>query len=324
MAEEIVQYQRQAPFIEERAEQLLGSIYGVPVAPGEAPPPKLEGETEEQYQLRIKGLAGIPQAVAAKQVAPLEQAQLTAIQEAQAGLGAYRPFLQQAEQTVGAGLGAIGAGVQTLDPRQVSTYMDPYQQQVTQQALAELQRQADIQSQRTAAEAVAAGAFGGSRFGVREAEEARNLAQVKSQRIFEDLSRNYLQAQQAQQQTAQQLGQLGVQTLQAGQAQAGLGELGQQLSGVDINRLLSVGGVQQQQQQNILEAARQTEMERQQEPYRRAGFASDILRGIPSSSIAYTQQPSPSMFQQVAGLGIAGLSTFGALGGFGGGVSALG
>ena len=324
MAEEIVQYQRQAPFIEERAEQLLASIYGVPVAPGEALPPKLEGETEEQYQLRIKGLAGIPQAVAAKQVAPLEQAQLTAIQEAQAGLGAYRPFLQQAEQTVGAGLGAIGAGVQTLDPRQVSTYMDPYQQQVTQQALAELQRQADIQSQRTAAEAVAAGAFGGSRFGVREAEEARNLAQVKSQRIFEDLSRNYLQAQQAQQQTAQQLGQLGVQTLQAGQAQAGLGELGQQLSGVDINRLLSVGGVQQQQQQNILEAARQTEMERQQEPYRRAGFASDILRGIPSSSIAYTQQPSPSMFQQVAGLGIAGLSTFGALGGFGGGVSALG
>ena len=324
MAEEIVQYQRQAPFIEERAEQLLGSIYGVPVAPGEAPPPKLEGETEEQYQLRIKGLAGIPQAVAAKQVAPLEQAQLTAIQEAQAGLGAYRPFLQQAEQTVGAGLGAIGAGVQTLDPRQVSTYMDPYQQQVTQQALAELQRQADIQSQRTAAEAVAAGAFGGSRFGVREAEEARNLAQVKSQRIFEDLSRNYLQAQQAQQQTAQQLGQLGVQTLQAGQAQAGLGELGQQLSGVDINRLLSVGGVQQQQQQNVMEAARQTELARQQEPYRRAGFASDILRGIPSSSIAYTQQPSPSMFQQVAGLGIAGLSTLGALGVFGGGVSALG
>jgi hypothetical protein len=76
-------------------------------------------------------------------------------------------------------------------------------------------------------------------------------------------------------------------------------------------------------QQNILEAARQTEMERQQEPYRRAGFASDILRGIPSSSIAYTQQPSPSLFQQVAGLGIAGLSTLGALGGTGAGISLL-
>lgn len=356
MAEEIVQYQRQAPFIEERAEQLLGSIYGIPNFQRQAGETEEEyqlrlkeigaarrpdeivtqgadetaedfaarqQEAEQRYQLRLKGLAGIPQAVPAKEVAPLEQAQLTAIQQAQAGLGAYQPFLQQAEQTVGAGLGAIGAGVQTLDPRQVSTYMDPYQQQVTQEALAELDRQAQMQSQRTAAEAVAAGAFGGSRFGVREAEEARNLAQVKSQRIFEDLSRNYLQAQQAQQQTAQQLGQLGTQTLSAAQAQSGLGSLTQQLQGVDINRLLSVGGVQQQQQQNVLEAARQTELARQQEPFRRAGFASDILRGVPTSQIQYTQQPSPSLFQQVAGLGIAGLSTLGALGGSGAGVSLL-
>ena len=338
MAEEIVQYSRQAPFIEERAEQLLGSIYGIPNYQRQAGETEAEyqlrleeigaarrpDETDEQYQLRLKGLAGIPQAVPAKEVAPLEQAQLTAIQEAQAGLGAYQPFLQQAQQTIGAGLGAIGAGVRTLDPTQVGTYMDPYQQQVTQEALRELDRQAQMQSQRTAAEAVAAGAFGGSRFGVREAEEARNLAQVKSQRIFEDLSRNYLQAQAAQRATAQQLGQLGTQTLGVAQAQSGLGSLGQQLQGVDINRLLSVGGVQQQQQQNILEAQRQTELARQQEPFRRAGFASDILRGVPTSQVQYTQQPSPSLFQQVAGLGIAGLSTLGALGGTGAGISLLG
>jgi len=338
MAEEIVQYSRQAPFIEERAEQLLGSIYGIPNYQRQAGETEAEyqlrleeigaarrpDETDEQYQLRLKGLAGIPQAVPAKEIAPLEQAQLTAIQEAQAGLGAYRPFLQSAGETIGAGLGAIGAGVRTLDPTQVGTYMDPYQQQVTQEALAELDRQAQMQSQRTAAEAVAAGAFGGSRFGVREAEEARNLAQVKSQRIFEDLSRNYLQAQAAQRATAQQLGQLGTQTLGVAQAQSGLGSLGQQLQGVDINRLLSVGGVQQQQQQNILEAQRQTELARQQEPFRRAGFASDILRGVPTSQIQYTSQPSPSLLQQVAGLGIAGLSTLGALGGTGAGISLLG
>jgi len=338
MAEEIVQYSRQAPFIEERAEQLLGSIYGIPNYQRQAGETEEEyqlrleeigaarrpDETDEQYQLRLKGLAGIPQAVPAKEIAPLEQAQLTAIQEAQAGLGAYRPFLQSAGETIGAGLGAIGAGVRTLDPTQVGTYMDPYQQQVTQEALAELDRQAQMQSQRTAAEAVAAGAFGGSRFGVREAEEARNLAQVKSQRIFEDLSRNYLQAQAAQRATAQQLGQLGTQTLGVAQAQSGLGSLGQQLQGVDINRLLSVGGVQQQQQQNILEAQRQTELARQQEPFRRAGFASDILRGVPTSQIQYTSQPSPSLLQQVAGLGIAGLSTLGALGGTGAGISLLG
>ena len=323
MADEIVQYSRQAPFIEQRAEQLLASTFGVPLAPGEMPPPKLPGETDEEYQLRIKGLAGIPQGVPAKQVAPLEQAQLTAIQKAQEGLGTYQPFLDASGKAVEAGLGAISSGVQALDPSQVSTYMDPYQQNVTQAALAELDRQAAIQGQRTSAEAVAAGAFGGSRFGVREAEEARNLAQVKSQRIFEDLSRNYLQAQQAQRATAQQLGSLGSQTLGVAQAQSGLGSLTQQLGGVDINRLLSVGGVQQQQQQNTIEAARQTELARQQEPFRRAGFASDILRGVPTSQIQYTSQPSPSLFQQVAGLGIAGLSTLGALGGTGAGISLL-
>ena len=316
--------QRQAPFIEDRAEQLLATTFGIPLAPGETPPPKLPGETDEEYLLRIRGLAGIPQTVPAQQVAPLTQAQETAVAKAQEGLGAYQPFLDAASTTVGAGLGAIGAGVQTLDPSQISTFMNPFSQQVTQQALAELDRQAAIQGQRTAAEAVAAGAFGGSRFGVREAEEARNLAQVKSQRIFEDLSRNFLQAQQAQQRTAQQLGQLGVQTLQAGQAQVGLGEAGQRLGGVDINRLLSVGGVQQQQQQNILEAARRTELARQQEPFRRVGFASDVLRGVPSSQVQFTQQPAPSLFQQVAGLGIAGLSTLGALGGTGGISSLLG
>ena len=316
--------QRQAPFIEDRAEQLLATTFGIPLAPGEIPPPKLPGETDEEYLLRIRGLAGVPQTVPAQQVAPLTQAQETAVAKAQEGLGAYQPFLDAASTTVGAGLGAIGAGVQTLDPSQISTFMNPFSQQVTQQALAELDRQAAIQGQRTAAEAVAAGAFGGSRFGVREAEEARNLAQVKSQRIFEDLSRNFLQAQQAQQRTAQQLGQLGVQTLQAGQAQVGLGEAGQRLGGVDINRLLSVGGVQQQQLQNELEAARRTELARQQEPFRRVGFASDVLRGVPSSQVQFTQQPAPSLFQQVAGLGIAGLSTLGALGGTGGISSLLG
>ena len=315
---------RQAPFIEDRAEQLLATTFGIPLAPGETPPPKLPGETDEEYLLRIRGLAGVPQTVPAQQVAPLTQAQETAVTKAQEGLGAYQPFLDAASTTVGAGLGAIQAGVQNLDPSQISTFMNPYSQQVTQQALAELDRQAAIQGQRTAAQAVAAGAFGGSRFGVREAEESRNLAQVKSQRIFEDLSRNFLQAQQAQQRTAQQLGQLGVQTLQVGQAQAGLGEAGQRLGGVDINRLLSVGGVQQQQAQNELEAARRTELARQQEPFRRVGFASDVLRGVPSSQVQYTQQPAPSLFQQVAGLGIAGLSTLGALGGTGGISSLLG
>ena len=312
MAQEYVQYQRQAPFIEERAEKLLESVFG-----------------EE-------GLAAQPTTIPAYEVAGLSPMQLQAMQQAQAGLGAYQPALEAARTTIGTGLETLGAAQQTLDPSQISTFMDPYQQQVTQEALKEFQRQADIQAQRTSAEALAAGAFGGGRFGVREAEEARNLAQVKSQRIFEDLSRNYLQAQQAQARTAQQLGTLGTQTLQAAQAQAGLGQLGQQLGGEDINRLLGLGQLTQQfgytgedgafvPGQAQIEAARATTLAEQKEPFERVAFASDILRGVPSSQISYTQVPQPSALQQIAGLGIAGLGAYGAAtGGLGGITSLLG
>ena len=311
MAETQTIFQRQAPFIEERAEKLLESVFGQ------------------------QGLASRPSTIPAFEVAGLSPQQQAAIQRAEAGLGVYQPFLESASQSIGAGLGAISSAQQMLDPSQVSTFMDPYQQQVTQEALAELDRQAQMQSQATAAQAIGAGAFGGSRFGVREAEEARNLAQVKSQRIFEDLSRNFLQAQQAQARTAQQLGAIGGQTLQAAQAQAGLGQLGQQLGGEDINRLLGLGQLTQQfgfmdpttqafvPGQAQIEAARATTLAEQKEPFERVAFASDILRGVPSSQITYSQTPSPSLLQQVAGLGIAGLGAYGAATGGLGGISSL-
>ena len=328
MVQEVVQFARQAPFIEDRVEKLLASVFGIPQVgqPG-----------DPNFQEAQPGLAGRATTIPAFEVAGLSPQQQAAIQRAEAGLGAYQPFLDAARTTIGTGLGALSAAQQTLDPNQISTFMDPFQQQVTQEALKELDRQAAIQSQRTAAEAVGAGAFGGSRFGVREAEEARNLAQVKSQRIFEDLSRNFLQAQQAQRATAQQLGTLGTQTLQAAQAQAGLGQMGQQLGSRDVDRLLGLGQLTQQfgfvdpttqafvPGQAQIEAARATTLAEQKEPFERLSFASDILRGVPSSQITFTQSPSPSALQQIAGLGIAGLGAYGAAtGGLGGITSLLG
>jgi len=314
MAEEYTQITRQAPFIEERVEKLLASIFG-----GGG----------------LKGLAETPTEVPAYEVAGLSPLQIQAMERAQAGLGAYQPYLEAAGSTIGTGLGALEAATKTLDPSQISTFMDPYQQEVTQQALAEFDRQAQMAQSQAASEAIQAGAFGGGREGVQRAELGRNLQQVKSQRIFEDLSRNFLQAQQAQQRTAQQLGSVGAQTLQAAQAQAGLGELGQQLSGQDINRLLGLGSMQQQfgysgpggfmPGQAQLDAARQTTLAQQKEPFERIAFASDILRGVPSSQITYAQTPAPSTFQQIAGLGIAGLGALGGIGGgsISGGISSL-
>ena len=332
MAEDtITQIQAQPPYIEKRAEQLLASVFGDPTAV------KKEGETDEAFQLRKFGRAGIAQQIPGFQFAGFTPQQQQAFGLASQQVGAYQPALQQAMGTTGLAGGALTGGIsqalgatQAYNPASAQAFMDPYQQQVTQQALAEYDRQAQIAQQGLASQAQQAGAFGGSRFGVQEAELGKNLADIKSRRIFEDLSRNFQQAQQAamgaqesqqrrQLQAGQLLGQAGQGLASLGKTQAGLGALGQQLGQGDIQSLLGIGGMQQQLGQAQLEAQRQQQLMAQQEPFRRLTFASDILRGVPSGSIAYTQQPATNPYAQALGLGIAGLGALGQFGqGFGG------
>ena len=331
MVDEVIQRQQQAPFIEKRSEQLLASVFGDPNAV------KKEGETEEAFQLRKLGRAGIAQQIPGFQFAGFTPEQQQAFGLASQNIGSYAPSLQQAMGSTGLAGGALTGGIaqalgatQAYDPKSAQAFMDPYQQQVTDQALAEYDRQAQIAQQGLASQAQKVGAFGGSRMGVQEAELGKNLADIKSRRIFEDLSRNYQQAQGAamgaqesqqrrQLQAGQLLGQAGQGLASLGKTQAGLGALGQQLGQADIQSLLGVGGMQQQLGQAQMEAARQQQLQAQQEPFRRLGFASDILRGTPSSSIMYTQQPSVNPYAQALGLGIAGLGAMGQFGqGFGG------
>ena len=86
-----------------------------------------------------------------------------------------------------------------------------------------------------------------ARYGVQQAELAKNLQDIKSKRIFEDLSRNFMQAQQAdiatseaararQLQAAPVYGQLGQGIGNLGGQQFGLGQQG-------IGTLLSAGQI---------------------------------------------------------------------------------
>ena len=149
------------------------------------------------------------------------------------------------------------------DPSSFQQYMDPYMESVIQQQYQDIQRQGDIAQQGANAQAVGAGAFGGSRQGIQQAEMNRNIldqqartgsqlrsagyqnAQQQAQQAFEQA-----RARQAQQsQLTGQLGQMGATTgLQYGQQTGQLGLAGQELMG---NLGLNYGqqGIQGAQQQ---------------------------------------------------------------------------
>lgn len=144
-------------------------------------------------------------------------------------------------------------------------YMNPYQQDVIDTTMSELRRQDDIAQQGRNAQAIGAGAFGGSRQGVMEAEAGRNLADVQARTLAQLNAENFGQAmntfqnqQQIQGQAGGQLGSLGAN--QAGIQQGALGQLlsgGQGLSNVYGSAAGQQAGLAGQQASGLSDLARQ-------------------------------------------------------------------
>ena len=285
----------------------------IPVLPTFAQQPTVDiAKTLEEL---LKKPLTVPQ----QEVAPLTQTQLDAMARAQEGIGSFQPFLDAATAAQTAGLGTLGAGAQTVAGAQfeptadrIKQFMDPYQQNVTQEALKEIDRQQQMAQNQLAGQAVKAGAFGGSRFGVQQSELARNAADLKSRRIFEDLSRNFQQAQgaaraanQQRLQAGQVFGQLGRATSGIGGAMAGLGAQTQALQGQDVNRLLGIGGMQQQQAQQELNVGTQNLAAMQNAPFQQLSTGAGILQQLlPNMVGQQTVAPLPQTnpFAQAAGI----------------------
>ena len=262
-----------------------------------------------------KALGGQATTIPGYQVAPMTSAQQEAINLGVGGIGSYQPMMQ-------AGAFTLGQGVSQLAPGAYQQYMSPYTQDVVDQSMMDLQRQADMERQRIGDAAVQGGAFGGSRQAVAEQELQRNTQDAFARQSAQLRAQAFESAQDRSQQAGELFGKLGLQ-------QAALGESAQGAQARDVQLLSQLGGMEQQQQQAELEAQRATDLERQYEPYQRIGFMSDIFRGAPSttSTIQSTTSPSPSTLSQIGGLGmgIAGLQQAGAFGqgGIFGGLSSL-
>jgi hypothetical protein len=238
-----------------------------------------------------------------------------------------------------AGMGALGtqynpmgAYAQQFGQQQADQYMNPYMQSVVNIQQQAAQRQADIARTGRNAQAVQAGAFGGSRQAITEAEANRALADQQGAIQAQGLNTAFSQAQQqfnadqAARMQAQQanIGQqqfganLGMQGLQTGLQAAGqLGQLGQNVYGqqMGINQLQNQYGAQQQQlEQSKINQQIQDYATAQQYPMMQLANMNALTRGLPMQS-ATTQvyQAAPSMASQLAGLGTAayGLSQLG-------------
>ena len=285
-----VQYPQQ---IQQSQEQLLNSIYGV-----------TDPDTGTYTPALIDQQGQVPQ----QQVQGFTQPQQDAFTLAQQGIGGFQPYLQSALGQQFGAAGTTGQGVQSLqgmnfDPSNVSQYMDPYQQNVTQEALKEIDRQSQMAGNQLAGKAVGAGAFGGSRFGLQQSELARNTQDLKSRRIFEDLSRNFQQAQAANQAANQQMmqqgqvfGQLGSMQSNIGGNVANLGQQQQQLASNDVSSLMGIGSLQQQLGQNVLNTNTANLAAQQALPFNTASFASNIL--AQQAPFGGTQQQTISPYAQ--------------------------
>lgn len=226
---------------------------------------------------------------------------------------------------------------QNFGNRSAAQYMSPYAMNALQPELQEQARQSAMLGQQNNARAVGQGAFGGSRSGLVEAERQRNLGIQQGNTIATGMNTAYnnamnqfnadqtrnMQAQQmniGQQQFGANLGLQGLNTALQGANQ--LGALGGQQfqQGMDINKLQSAyGGQQQALQQQGLSQAYQDFLNQQNQPYKQVGFMSDLIRGLPLGQVTSKSiyEPDPNMAQQIGALGMGayGLSKFMAEGG---------
>ena len=239
---------------------------------------------------------------------------------------------QQVAEQIGAGSGLAGtAGLMGLTGgyrpgqfgSQMSQYMSPYMDAVVQQQMDSAQRQADIASTQRGAQAVRAGAFGGSRQAVENAEAARALASQKGQIQATGLQSAYDRATDMygrEQALAEQSRQAGLSTALGAAGQ--LGQLGQQQFGqqMDITgQQAALGGQQRQATQDILSQQYQDFLNQQRAPYDQLSFMSSLIRGTPMGQTTTQYQPPPSTTSQLIGLGTAAAGAYGAYKGAAGG-----
>jgi len=223
-------------------------------------------------------------------------------------VGQTQAFATPAAQFAGlAGLGTTDADI--------SRFMNPYASQVIDIAERERRRAADQEKQELDAQSVAAGAFGGSRQGILEAERRRNLEQGIADIRTAGLGQAFKQA--VEQAQAQQESRLG-----AARSLTELAQVAPRGTADELARLEAVGAARRGQSQAELDIAQRKFLEERTFPEATLSQYSQFIQPTQAQlGAAGTRtnigpgQAQPTYLQQTAGfLGALG-STAGAFAG---------
>jgi len=328
-----------SPYMEDYSRRLLASYFG---SPGE-----YEGLISQARDIPIEQTAGLtPLQIQARQATAglgdfqgsLDQAsglygkQEATVDQAMGFIPEARRMIGTGADTVAGGIGALRRGEETalgstrmFDPVSASRFMDPYEDQVVQQTLKDINRQSAQADIGLRDRAISQGAFGGSRGRISQEELARETGRGAAEAVSGIRSRGYGQAlgsaqsafesQQARQaglgamqaglggqqaaigaQQASLGGQLaglgaaqaglGQQYGQIGQGIAGLGQQGQSQLGAQIGLLNQLGQQGQATQQAALSRQFAGAQQLAGEPLQRLIQGQQLLAGSPMGGIS--------------------------------------
>jgi hypothetical protein len=185
--------------------------------------------------------------------------------------------LQKQSQT---GAGNIQTGPQGFQ-QDVGGYMNPYMNQILAPRLAEANRQYDISGMQANTQATQAGAFGGGRQALMQAENERNRNMGLSQIYGQGLDTAFSNAQ--------------------NQYNQGFG---QNIQAIGLQN--QMGAQQQAQTQKGLDVAQQDFLTQKNYPYQQLSYMANLVRGTPMGMNTQSQvyQAPPSTAQTIGSLGL--------------------
>mgnify|MGYP003110682361 CR=1 FL=1 len=282
--EDYTQITREAPYLEEFRRNFLQGAFDLTKQPGATSGPRGIADLDvfqtgamNQYaaSMGIDPKTGLP-----------------------TGAGAsYDPYFK-------AGLGALESAQKQYDPStsNYKQFMNQYQSDVTNEALKQMDQQAQLAQNKLAGDAVTGGAFGGSRFAVEKSQLDSNLQDIKSRRIFQDLAQNY---QQAQDKSIGTFESARARDMNAASLFPQIGAQQFNLGAQGLGSLFNFGQTRQAYDQGKLNEQFRVSEAKRLDPYNRMSYFGDILAGVPSVSQTLTQKPLPYTNPLLGGIGAA-------------------